>query len=384
MASFKPELVNYEILECVGEGLTSSVHKAVRSDSRGHSRQLVALKVLKDESSIPVLRREFETLARLRSLHCGRVLGWENDGDQAALVLEWIEGETIDRLAKEFLLDESEIEEIVSQIATGLRDLRDQGLHHGDLHPRNVIVDVEGRVRIVDFGTAPNPRPGIIHGAPAYLAPEIWAGERTSYTSDLFALGMIAHDMKTRFAEVPPSSGARERAERFAKTDSGLTAMDPEKRNAATFSSERDAQQVRTRIGRRVADLLAMRAEHSITKVFSMGSQRMQKRWKTPLAASLLAVLSTLSISVRAEAPAEVEVEPATLEIRSHRWVEMEINGEAAGFSPLSVRGLRPGFHRLRWRGPAGVGEARVQVSAGRVLRLSEADLARFSEVVNR
>ncbi|MES2963439.1 MAG: hypothetical protein V4760_06080, partial [Bdellovibrionota bacterium] len=43
VATFNPEHVNYEILECVGEGLTASVYKAVRVDSRGHSRQTVAL-----------------------------------------------------------------------------------------------------------------------------------------------------------------------------------------------------------------------------------------------------------------------------------------------------------------------------------------------------
>lgn len=385
MDSFKPELVKYEILECVGEGLTSSVHKAVRVDSRGHSRQLVALKVLKDESAIPILRREFETLARIRSLHCARVLGWENDGAQAALVLEWIEGATIDRLAKSYALTAAETSEIVRQIAIGLSDLRDQGLHHGDLHPRNVIVDVEGRVRLVDFGTVRSPRPGVIHGVPAYLSPEIWNGETTSFASDFFALGLIEHDMKTRFEEVPKASNAKGRAFRFAKAGGGLLDIAPAQRaSSVNFSVSGESSEVCARIGERVRQLLAARVAPTETRLIPLRSSEGAKNWKMPMAASLLAIVCALSISVRAEAPAELDLEPATLEVRSNKWVELEINGKPAGFSPISVHGLRPGLHRLRWRGSAGRGDVRIELFAGRTTRLSEVDLERISAQVNR
>lgn len=382
METFNPENSAYQILDRVGEGLTSVVYKAVKADSRGHSRQLVALKVLKDETAVPILRREFETLARVRSLHCARVLGWENDADRSALVLEWIEGATIDRLATRFELDSAEIDEIVRQIARGLLDLRSQGLHHGDLHPRNVIVDVEGRVRLVDFGTAPDPEPGVIRGVPAYLAPEIWDGRPTSFEADLFALGLVRRDVESRFDRIPSPSSARARAERMTNVDDDLLHPDPSRRKLPVRIVERDENaECVSSLARRVGEILA--EKRAATQVIELERGPESKPWTMPIAASLAAAVCALSVPVRADAPVEIGAGTARLEVNSHRWLEIEINGRVAGFAPVSAR-LRVGNHRLRWRSSRGEGELRLEVSASRNLKLSETDLVRLSSRVNR
>ncbi|MES2964484.1 MAG: hypothetical protein V4760_11375, partial [Bdellovibrionota bacterium] len=179
-------------------------------------------------------------------------------------------------------------------------------------------------------------------------------------------------------------SAARKRSVRLADSGTSLMALDPCRRTVPTnFASSIDAMAIQE-LGARVAELLEEKAESSQTQILSDRMPARNRPWMKPIAASLLAVVSTLSISVRAEAPLEIESERSRLEVRTNRWVELEINGHPAGFSPISIHGLRPGLHRIKWSGAGGTGETRVELFAGRTLKLNEADLARISVAVKR
>ncbi len=234
-----------------------------------------------------------------------------------------------------------------------------------------MIVDTEGIVRLVDFGTLP-PERGVIRGAPAYLSPEIWRGATTSFEADLFALGSMLHDLATAFAQVPSAAHARDRSERLSRSGDPLLDPDPSKRRLSKAKSD-DAH--RARLAKRVAERLAEKRERIETQALSCVIPVKRKPWIATVAASALAIVSTLSISVRAEAPLEMETRPTGLEIRSNRWLEIEINGKTAGFTPVAISHLREGFHRVRWRGEKGSGEARIELLAGRTRRLGEKDL---------
>ena len=100
----------------------------------------------------------------------------------------------------------SEVVEIVEQLVTGLRAMHRRETLHGDLKPDNVMVEADGTVRIIDFGSChvagvreidlPFARE-VALGTERYSAPEYRLGTRPSNRSDLFSLAMIAYEMLT-------------------------------------------------------------------------------------------------------------------------------------------------------------------------------------------
>lgn len=397
----RPEGAIYKIEEVVGQGLSATVYRAIRIDSRGHSQQMVALKVLKSRNTVPWLRREFEALARVKSSHCVRVLGWENLAEGSALVLEWIDGVDLLELARFTRLNDRMIAEVMAQTREGLRAIAAEGLHHGDLSPKNIVIDRTGRVRIIDFGAfhadadddiaashaavAANvanahfhvdahARTDVIHGTPAYLSPEVWRGERTSIRSDLFALGLIEHDLKTGFREHPLSqTECRERASAISL--SGRIDIEPS--SFLTRSYEPDEQALEE-LGDTVRALLGSKAAAKLgTAVLTVARSLIETprlRWRTPLTAfAFFCCVWTPGLSY---APLFREPTPTvTVEFRSFHWLEVRWNGRTQGYAPLQLRGIRAGSHRIEWRTAHASGELKIDLKPGQRLRLTEKDL---------
>jgi drug/metabolite transporter superfamily protein YnfA len=91
-------------------------------------------------------------------------------------------------------------------IASALAQAHRHGIAHGDLKPDNVMLPVEGPLRVLDFGLAAatdrgDAELGSIRGTPAYLAPEQWQGQRASAASDVWSFGMLLHELL--FGELP-------------------------------------------------------------------------------------------------------------------------------------------------------------------------------------
>jgi Flp pilus assembly protein TadD/TolB-like protein len=123
------------------------------------------------------------------------------------LTMEFIDGGTLSTLIRaRGALPEPEAREIALQICAGVTAAHAEGLLHRDLKSNNVLMttDHRGRVRAVvtDFGLAEEPAApdsgpawGGVAGTPAYLAPERWSGERATVASDIFALGVVLHEL---------------------------------------------------------------------------------------------------------------------------------------------------------------------------------------------
>ena len=397
MRELHPESPVYKVDRVLGQGQMASVFRAIREDSQGHSRQVVALKILKNRMEVSALRHEFETLARVRSPHCVRVLGWENLPEGSALVLEWIDGLNLFELMRVENLTSGLVNEVIAQAQQGLRALEKCALHHGDLSPANILVDRDGVVRIVDFALSPREE-GVIRGTPAFLAPEIWNGQPSSFQSDLFALGVIEHDLQGGFfCTSRDGEFCRKRVESLIDsktTSSPLLHRDPEQRKMRDLTSR---EEMRRHLAESVSFHLDSQARnHLETSVLlveaesdseSVSESRKTRKYPVALkpALSLLAMLATTAVALSAQAPAGLAQEKvAELSIRSQIWRELSLNGKPVGFAPVEIKGLRPGPFHLSWKSSLGSGEQVIILRPGVKFQISDADWTHLDHPRNR
>jgi serine/threonine-protein kinase len=119
------------------------------------------------------------------------------------LVMELIDGPSLADVLADGPIDPERVMDIVAQAAAGLDAAHQSGLVHRDIKPANLLLTSAGQVKITDFGiahaagSAPITRYGQLMGTPAYLAPERVAGQAAGPASDLYSLGILAHECLT-------------------------------------------------------------------------------------------------------------------------------------------------------------------------------------------
>ncbi|HEX6724908.1 MAG TPA: protein kinase, partial [Gaiella sp.] len=194
----------YRLREQIGRGGMGVVWRA-RDERLGRD---VALKVLHPwVADDPELRERFEreaaALARLEHSSVVRLYDvLENDG-QTVLVMELVDGVSLDTLIAGRSLDWDETRRHCAPVAAALAHAHTRGVVHRDLTPANVLVERgTGRVVVTDFGLArlarssrSAPVSGVLAGTPEYWAPEQAAGRATGPATDLYALGCILFRM---------------------------------------------------------------------------------------------------------------------------------------------------------------------------------------------
>jgi eukaryotic-like serine/threonine-protein kinase len=119
------------------------------------------------------------------------------------LVMELIDGPSLAEVLAAGPIDPERVMDIVAQAAAGLAAAHQAGLVHRDIKPANLLLTSDGQVKITDFGiahaagSAPITHHGQLIGTPAYLAPERVAGQTAGPPSDLYSLGILAHECLT-------------------------------------------------------------------------------------------------------------------------------------------------------------------------------------------
>ena len=123
--------------------------------------------------------------------------------DPAYLVLELVDGPSLARHLDGGPLSPARTLDVIEQAASGLAAAHRAGLLHRDIKPGNLLLSHDGLIKITDFGIARaagslvHTRTGALTGTPAYLAPERFAGAPATPASDLYALGVLAHQCLT-------------------------------------------------------------------------------------------------------------------------------------------------------------------------------------------
>ena len=157
--------------------------------------------------------REFLRSRLLRDAHAAAVLKHPNivsiydvfeDGGQAYVVMEYVEGESLSaRLKANPLPGAGVLLQVVRQMADALDYTHSRGVIHRDIKPANVMIDAAGSAKIMDFGiaritdTRTCTPTGMVMGTVEYMAPEQIRGETVDGRADQFALAVVAYQMMT-------------------------------------------------------------------------------------------------------------------------------------------------------------------------------------------
>lgn len=207
----------HEIRARLGAGGMGEVYRA-------HDHSLhrdVAIKVLPaafsaDRERLARFEREARLLASLNHPHIGAVYGLEGSGDRRAIVLELIDGETLETRVKRGPLPGAQALTFAVQIADALDHAHRRGVTHRDLKPANIMLTKAG-VKLLDFGLAKwtqAPRgyvgltkkpegmesltsEGTILGTVHYMAPEQLEGRDVDARADVFAFGAVLYEILT-------------------------------------------------------------------------------------------------------------------------------------------------------------------------------------------
>ena len=203
----------FEIVALLGRGGMGEVYRA--RDTRLHRE--VAIKVLPaDLTSHPGrverLEREARVLASLSHPNIAGIYGLEESGSVRALVLELVEGATLEDRLLHGAIPLGEALKLSHQIAQAVETAHAKGIVHRDLKPANIKVTAEGQIKVLDFGlakaftdssdglvtAAAGPtQTGAIVGTPAYMSPEQARGEASGAQTDVWAFGVVLYEMLT-------------------------------------------------------------------------------------------------------------------------------------------------------------------------------------------
>jgi serine/threonine-protein kinase len=193
----------YRLVRCIGAGGMGAVWEA-EDELLGRR---VAVKMLaqplRDNDAVAErFRREAQAAARLTHPNIAQVFDYGEDDGCPYIVLELVPGRTLrSLLERRGPLPPEEVAGVGAQIAEALAAAHERGVVHRDVKPGNVMVDPEGRVKVMDFGIAqaawfePLTDTGTIMATALYLSPEQATGGAATGASDVYSLGAVLYEL---------------------------------------------------------------------------------------------------------------------------------------------------------------------------------------------
>ena len=279
MADSEPKFsgMEYRVVGPLGTGAGSTILQ-IADRTRGGKR--FALKVVKRQDSdddiyITQALTEFEAAKKLNHPSIARVYDCRTKKSlffkvvSVELLVEMVDGKTLDEIEAPTM---SQLVLIFAQVADALVHMHRRGVLHADLKPSNIMVTTEGRVKLIDFGTAwvKGEEKNRIQGTPQYIAPETVADKVVTEKTDIYNFGATMYRMFTgRYANAKgPRIGDAAKAkitppsEINPKIPSGLNEvilgcllLNPSRRPEGMFAVRQKLGEVAQALGLSEADL---------------------------------------------------------------------------------------------------------------------------------
>jgi Tol biopolymer transport system component/tRNA A-37 threonylcarbamoyl transferase component Bud32 len=295
----------FEVVREIGRGGFARVFEA---RDRVLSRS-VAIKLLKrrrrlNDSELELFYREARATARLNHPHIVTAYDWGVWKDAPFLVLELLDGESLQTHLAPGPLGEERAWQIATEVAQALAYAHSLGVLHLDLKSQNIFVLRDGRVKVLDFGLAGldwgeeglGRLTRVAGGTPATMAPEQADDASTDGRADIWAVGMVLHQML--FGHLPEKlapeaervsvpAGTSDRAE---KVLARMLSRHPEARYpdaAALVAALAEAPTPRNWRRRTPAVLTALTLAIAVLSLAAVAVMRLQKAdyfWRNPLA----------------------------------------------------------------------------------------------------
>jgi serine/threonine protein kinase len=213
------QIGNYKILRVLGRGGMGVVYLALRNDDV--FRKVVALKVIgealdaADTGHVERFKRERQILAGLDHPNIARILdGGNTDDGRPFYVMEYVAGSPIDQYCRKMNTDVPTRVRMMAQACDAIEYLHDNAITHRDIKPHNILVTLDGRVKLVDFGiakvevasgvpgaTIPSGQPTMVQPTmimtPGYASPEQIAGDVAGKSADIYSVAVVLYQLLT-------------------------------------------------------------------------------------------------------------------------------------------------------------------------------------------
>lgn len=193
----------YQVLETIGTGAHSRV-------VRGYDPLIdrpVAIKLLSPELARGEARNRFLREARVvgKLSHASVIalhdMGVEESTSTPYLVMELVEGQSLEKILSKGSIPFPKACDWAAHVAIALNVAHRRAVIHGDIKPANILITLENRIKLTDFGMARlanhQGADSPLLGTPAYWCPEQIHGRAQDARSDLFSLGVVLYEMLT-------------------------------------------------------------------------------------------------------------------------------------------------------------------------------------------
>lgn len=203
----------YKIVRLLGRGGMGEVYLAEDNKlNRNVALKFFTGQFMDDEWMQRQLTREARAIAKLEHPHICGVYGIEQIEGHHFIVMQYVEGETLDSVLSKGSLELPQILDLSEQIFSALSAAHAHGVIHRDIKPQNIIMSADGQIKVLDFGLAKIvqqrqnregvaqdqsqlSQAGLIVGTVAYMSPEQLKAEELDFRSDIFSAGILLYEL---------------------------------------------------------------------------------------------------------------------------------------------------------------------------------------------
>ena len=299
----------------LGEGLNANVYRAISSSSEYGVKKIYALKVLKRKEDLKHFKKEFSTLSKVEGRHLVKLYGWQEYNKLPGLLIEYIDGMTLEELLNSKNLSPEESNWIYHEVMKGLLELNSHGIYHGDLSPKNIMISKKCEVKLIDFGLS-RWRTTKLEVTPEFAAPELLSGATPTFKHDLYSLKKIFEQNNLTYKTQPEKTSPNSLYSKVHNKNFSL------KKTQQIHIKKSSAQSPKLRI-------------------FSM---------------ILVSLAFFKPLLAKNSIPREV-----TLNIRSNKWMSVKLPDSSEWcFSPCSLKMNHLGINTIDWKTQKNSGTSKV------------------------